>query len=377
MRLREVTAHRVWTGIESTIAWLTMSRTVHVNGKWLAQKLTGTQRYANEITKSIVSSGCVDLVLHVPANAEVPDWTLQSHVRVRRAPVRGIIFEQLYLPFASAGSLLLNFAGPAPLMKRRQLVSMHDATPFRFPRTYRWVFVAFYFAMYFLLSRTALQLVTVSRFSAQDLGEILRIPPSRFIVAGCAADSLVGVDPTEPALGVTGDQYLVVGTMAQHKNLVAPVTAVAESGRKVVVVGASGNDKVFTESSSLDRHAVIAGRLSDAELVWLYRNSRALIFPSKYEGFGLPPLEAQTFGCPVVSSDAASLPEVCGDGALYFDPDAPETLVAQLDRLEENSDLADQIRHRGMVNAKRFSWSASAGRIVDWLRSVEQTSEFV
>ena len=222
-----------------------------------------------------------------------PEWAIQPHVEIRRAPFNGVVFEQLYLPFASAGKLLLNFAGPAPLMKRRQLVTMHDATPFRFPRTYRRTFVAFYFAMYFLVSRTALQLVTVSRFSAEDLGKVLRVPASRFIVAGCAADSLVDVESAEPALDVTGDHYLVVGTLAQHKNLLAPVIAVADSGRDVVIVGASGEHKVFTASSSLDRHAVIAGRLSDPELVWLYRNSRALIFPSKYEGFGLPPLEAQ------------------------------------------------------------------------------------
>ena len=199
-----------------------MYREVHVNGKWLAQRLTGTQRYANEIVRSIVSTCCMNLVIHVPSDAEVPEWAIQPHVEIRRAPFNGVVFEQLYLPFASAGKLLLNFAGPAPLMKRRQLVTMHDATPFRFPRTYRRTFVAFYFAMYFLVSRTALQLVTVSRFSAEDLGKVLRVPASRFIVAGCAADSLVDVESAEPALDVTGDHYLVVGTLAQHKNLLDP-----------------------------------------------------------------------------------------------------------------------------------------------------------
>ena len=132
-----------------------------------------------------------------------------------------------------------------------------------------------------------------------------------------------------------------------------------------MIVGVSGEHKVFTASSSLDRHAVVAGRLSDAELVWLYRNSRALIFPSKYEGFGLPPLEAQVLGCPVVCSTAASLREVCGDGALYFDPDDPKTLVAQLDRLESDPDLAMELRRRGLANSQRFSWNASAQKIID------------
>jgi glycosyltransferase involved in cell wall biosynthesis len=345
-----------------------MMQRVHVNGKWLALALTGTQRYATEIVQAIVSADCLDLVIHIPADAEVPEWAHRHRVEIRRATVKGVVFEQLYLPFATAGRLLLNFAGPAPLLKRRQLVVMHDASVFRYPRTYRWTFVAYYFVMYWLLGRTANQLVTVSQFSANELAEVLRISASRFIVAGCAADSLLAMKPMRPALELSGDQYLVVGTQAQHKNLTAPVIAVAESGRKVVVVGVSGHPQVFGATSSLDGHAVIAGRLTDAELVWLYRNSRALIFPSKYEGFGLPPLEAQALGCPVVCSAAASLPEVCGDGALYFDPDDPGTLVAQLDRLESDPDLADELRRRGFANSRRFSWNASAQKVVDWVR---------
>jgi glycosyltransferase involved in cell wall biosynthesis len=330
---------------------------IHINGKWLGQKLTGTQRYASEMTEAIAAARCAELVLHVPAGAQPPRWAHRYGVDVRTAPVAGVVFEQLYLPVATAGGLLLNFAGPAPLLKRRQLVTMHDATPFRYPKTFRRTFVGFYFGMYALLSRTARQLVTVSEFSASELAAVLRVPVERFLVAGCAADSLCGIEPVRPDLDLPDDHYLVV------------VTAVARSGRHVIVVGLAGDQQVFNSTGSLSGHAIVPGRLSDAELVWLYQNSRALIFPSKYEGFGLPPLEAQMLGCPVVTSHAASLPEVCGDGALYFDPDDPATLIAQLDRLEADAGLADDLRHRGAVNAKRFSWTASAGKIVDWLRS--------
>lgn len=345
-----------------------MTQSVHVNGKWLAQALTGTQRYANEIVRAIVSADCMDLIVHVPADAKPPDWLFRPRIKVRRAPVKGIVFEQIYLPLATAGKLLLNFAGPAPLLKRRQLVTMHDATPFRFPRTFQPAFVAFYLVMYALLSRTAAQLVTVSLFSADELADVLRIPATRFIVVGCAADSLLDVQPSRPDLDLCGDQYLVVGTRAQHKNLTAPVIAVAGSGRTVVVVGVSGDPQVYSATSALDHRAISAGRLTDAELAWLYRNTRALIFPSRYEGFGLPPLEAQALGCPVVCSEAASLPEVCGDGALYFDPDDPATLLAQLDRLESDSAVADELRRRGFANAQRFAWQVSAQKVIEWIR---------
>jgi glycosyltransferase involved in cell wall biosynthesis len=345
---------------------------IHVNGKWLAQPLTGTQRYATEIVKAIIAADCLDLVIHVPAGAEVPQWAYQPRVEIRSTSVKGVVFEQLYLPLATSGRLLLNFAGPAPLMKRRQLVTMHDATPFRFPRTFRRSFVAFYFGMYCLLSRTASQLVTVSQFSANELAQVLRIPASRFIVAGCAADALAVTQPIRPELDVGDDHYLVVGTQKQNKNLTAPVVAVTQSGRKVVVVGVSGNQQVFNTTSSLAGRAVIAGRLTDAELVWLYQHSRALIFPSKYEGFGLPAIEAQTLGCPVVCSTAASLPEVSGDGAVYFDPDDPGSLLAQLDRLESDPGLVNEMRQRGFANSQRFSWSASAQKVIEWVRASDQ-----
>jgi glycosyltransferase involved in cell wall biosynthesis len=338
---------------------------VHVNGKWLAQKLTGTQRYAGEIVQAIVAAGCFDMVLHVPADARVPDWADAPCVTVRRSRFTGVVFEQVYLPVAAAGKLLLNFAGPAPMLKRRQLVTMHDATPFRYPRTYRRTFVAFYFAMYGLLGRTAEILSTVSHFSASELSRALHISGERFLVAGCAADALHAISPTRPDLDLKGDEYLVVGTQAQHKNLAGPLAAIAASGRNVVVVGVAGSQQVFSSMPALERTAVICGRLTDAELAWLYRNCRGLIFPSKYEGFGLPPLEAQTLGCPVVCSQAASLPEVCGDGALYFDPDDTESLVAQLDRLESEAGLADVMRNRGLANSRRYSWNASAQQVIE------------
>lgn len=346
-----------------------MQPEVHVNGKWLAQNITGTQRYAGEMVRALAEGGRVRLVVHVPAGASVPGWMRSAAVDVRDAPLRGQLFEQVYLPFATRGKLLLNFAGPAPLIKRRQLVTMHDANTFRFRRSYRRAFVAFYAVMYWTLARTARQLVTVSEFSAAELADVLGVSAQRFLVAPCAADSLSTVEPVRPDLAAGCEHYLVVGTLAVHKNLVAPVEALAESGRRTVVVGAAGDDQVFSRAQSMDGRAVVAGRLTDAELAWLYRNSLALVFPSKYEGFGLPPLEAQVMGCPVVCSNAASLPEVCGDGALYFDPDDMNTLIAQLDRLENDSGLVADLRHRGTLNARRFSWAKSADAVADWVCS--------
>jgi glycosyltransferase involved in cell wall biosynthesis len=318
----------------------------------------------------MAATDSVDLVIHVPAGAETPEWMNQPRVVVRRARAKGVVFEQLYLPLVTAGRLLVSFAGPAPLLKRRQLVTMHDATTFRYPQTFRKAFVRFYLVLYYLLGRVARHLVTVSEFSARELNDVLGIAAGKFAVVGCAADTLTDVSPERPAIDDVLDEpfYLVVGTLAVHKNLPGPVRAVTESGRTVVVVGAAGSQQVFSNANALTGNAIIAGRLSDAELAWLYRHAQALIFPSKYEGFGLPPLEAQSLGCVVVTSNAASLPEVAGDGALYFDPDDPSTLLRELDRLESDPKLVQCLRDRGFANAERYSWSKSARAILSMLR---------
>ena len=128
---------------------------------------------------------------------------------------------------------------------------------------------------------------------------------------------------------------LCVGNLTPSKNL-APVTrALAAAGIPVVVVGATGSRRVFAHEAPLDGPGIhLAGRLSDGELALLLRNARALVFPSLYEGFGLPLVEAQALGCPVIASDRASIPEVAGEGAMYFDPMRPEDAVARVNSLD-------------------------------------------
>lgn len=344
---------------------------LHVNGSWLAQHPSGAGRYASEMVKAIALLGGWTVVLHVPAGvrAELPPWMIDFGIEIRRSPFSGVLFEQICLPAATAGALLLNFSGSAPLLKRRQLVTMHDAAPFRCPAGLRrWEVMRRYLA-YRWLGRVVEGLLTVSVFSAHELSDVLGVRVDRFMVAGGSADSLTAVPAVRPAaLAWTGDEYLVVGTRAPHKNVRAAVRTLADSGRKVAVVGMDRDRRGHGKADRLDGRAMVTGWMTDAEMVWLYRHSRALVYPSAYQGFGLAPVEAQALGCPVVCSDAAALPEVCRDGALYFDAGDPQMLLAQLNRLEYEIDLADDLRYRGFVNAQRYSWSDSAQQVLAWSR---------
>lgn len=339
------------------------TREVHVNGKWLAHNRSSTSRYAAEMVRALASTGRCRLVLHAPADAgdAVSGWVGWDNVEVRRSRFTGRVFEQVYLPAATAGRVLLNFEGTAPVFKRRQLVTMHDAVPFRRPSGFSMSYRVLHSLAYRWFARTADGLATESVYSAHELADVLKVDVDRFIVARGAADALHGVQPIRPELPVWGDHYLVIGSAAPHENIGAAAAAMANSGRRVVVVGMRGTDL------APDPSVVCAEQVTDAELVWLYQHSPAFVLPATYAGFALAAVEAQALGCPVVCADSAALPEVCGDTALYFDPDDPDMLTAQLDRLDSEAGLADDLRCRGFLNAGRYSWVDSAREIIAWV----------
>ena len=322
-----------------------------VNGKWLGARQSGMQRYAGEVARRILAARPSARVI-APANAVLPEWLPAE--RVTRSRLSGVPFEQLALPRLARGATLLNLAGAAPLVKRNQLVVMHDATPARFPQTFSRRFVAWYSVMNRVLSRRARYLATVSEFSRGELADVLGT--DRFTVAPNGHEHVLGLGST---FSPTTEYVLLVGNLTPNKNLVPVAAALAAAGIRVVVVGAGGASNVYAQQAGLDLPGVeLAGRVSDDELAGLLRGARALVFPSLYEGFGLPIVEAQALGCPVIASDRASIPEVAGDGALYFDALDPAQAVALVQGLDDDTRRA--LVERGHANVARFTWDSTA-----------------
>lgn len=334
---------------------------VAVNGKWLAQSTTGTQRFAQELVRRLVLRPDLDVVLHVPRRAPLPGW-LPAGTQVVRSRLDGVAFEQLALPWAARGMLVLSLCGPAPLLARRQVATIHDASPFRFPQTYTRVFGAWHRTVARVLARRANALVTVSNFSAGELAEVLRIPGNRFTVVPNGADHLDHLEATDPGLPADGSEFvLAVGTLAAHKNLAPVLRVLAARGIPTVVVGARGAGRVFAAADLPQGGSITyAGRLTDAQLGWLYRHAGVLVFPSRYEGFGVPLIEAQQAGCPVVAGAVAALPEVAGAGALLVPPDRPELIADAVERVLADRPERDRLVAAGRDNAARFTWDRSA-----------------
>lgn len=351
--------------------------TLFINGKFAAQRMTGVQRLAASLIQALdrllLQTGNTDRwVLLCPPGSKPP--TLQRiEVRVVGAIPGGLhAWEQFFLPAYTAGRTLLNLSGPAPLLKRRQVCMIPDAAVFDHASAYTRAYGAWYRLLFRAVSHSARLVLTISEFSRQQLIQALGPHARRFKLVYCAATHMKSVTP-DPAvlerLQLTGVKYLLaVGSLNPTKNLpalVAAFRATAAPDVRLVLVGGT-NSAVFAGQSldaADDARIITTGAISDGELSALYVQAHAFVFPSLYEGFGIPPLEAMSLGCPVVAAQAASIPEICGDAALYFDPCSIPAITAALERILEDAPLRETLRQRGAARVAEFTWERGAQQL--------------
>jgi glycosyltransferase involved in cell wall biosynthesis len=357
-----------------------------INGKFIAQRSSGVQRVARSLLFSlddqidrIQSSFLGRLILLLPRETEAPELRCIETAFVGPCGLPLHLWEQFQLPFSARDGLLLNLSGSAPLLARRQMCLIHDAAVFDRPQAYTPLFRRWYQTLFRLLAWRQTPLLTVSAFSRQRLALRLGIAETGIHVVPNGAEHLQSVAP-DPGiltrLGLTPERYLLaVGSDNPNKNLPRLQSAFALLSRrqdvKLVIVGGA-DPLVFADQPMADGGAAEAvirtGPLSDAALKALYRNAAGLVFPSLYEGFGLPPLEAMSCGCPVAASNAAAIPQVCGDAALYFDPTSIEQMAQTMQALLDDAALRDGLRRAGARRVQAFTWPRAAEALLSQLR---------
>jgi alpha-1,3-rhamnosyl/mannosyltransferase len=266
------------------------------------------------------------------------------------------------------------------------VVCYHDCTAERFPE---YLFPSklnhrlWQLKTWLALRQTA-RAMTVTETSARDIETILRVPRSRIDVVTEGADPMFRVlhDPA-PATAArarfganAGDDLLVtLGGMNAHKNILAllqamPAIAAARPNVRLAIVGDTSG-KGFWDNvpelmeyvrahPPLEQHVRFTGYLPDEDVVALLNGAAALVFPSLWEGFGLPAVEAMQCGVPVLASNAGALPEVVGDAGLFFDPRNPDEIAARTLEFLADETLQSSLRQRALDRARMFSWSRAA-----------------
>jgi glycosyltransferase involved in cell wall biosynthesis len=343
-----------------------------VNGRFLTRPITGVERSAWHLTVNLLelldadSRGSLRLLVPPSKAAKKIPPPLDGVVRVA-GRFSGHLWEQLALPFMRRRGWLLSPCNVGPLLVRRQIVVMHDAQVFELPHVYSWRFRMWYRLLLPLLARRAKVVLTVSEHSRSMLEKYRVVPAGKAVVVHNGCDHIAEVEADGRILErhglVRGGYAMAIGSLSPHKNIQMLVAAFdgAKESLPLLVVAGGGNARVFGKAGlqSSDKVAFL-GRVSDEELRALYENATVLLFPSLAEGFGLPPLEAMYCGCPVIASTAGALPEVCGEAALYADPQDSETWIARITELCGDPALADRMRAAGKRRAAHFTWKRAA-----------------
>lgn len=359
-----------------------LQRPLVINGRFLGRRATGVDRFAFETVRALdalIEAGAPQVAgLH--AEIVVPHALAGLANPFRHVTLRasgkggGLRWEQFALPQAAAGRLLLNLCNSGPLLYRKQVTVLHDAAPARVPDSYSRPFVAWYRLMAPSIGRVARRVITVSEFSRRELCDAYRIPLGKIGVVQESGEHMLRVDEAHTAApeaaqpGEARPFVLAVGSTNRHKNfqLVAQAAQLIRDARFDIVVVGGGDARVYGASGgALPEFVRHLGYVSDEELVSLYRRAACFVYPSRYEGFGLPPVEALALGCPVIASRLPSVVEACGDAVLYTSPDDPAQLAALLERVTADAALRDTLRERGAQRTAALTWRATAVKLME------------
>jgi glycosyltransferase involved in cell wall biosynthesis len=293
--------------------------------------------------------------------------------------------EQFSIPLALRRAKVDLFHAPhyvvSPFTTVPFVVTIHDCIHLRFPQ-YLPNRAAYFYAKAMMSSsaRRARRVLTVSEASKQDILHYLKVPASKIEVIYNALDERLADEPTAEEVARVRDRFqltapfvLYAGNIKPHKNvdrLIEAFSIVRRGGGhddlKLLVIGDDiskySNLRRLVHRFQLHKHVRFLGFVPDALLAVLYRLASVFVFPSLYEGFGLPPLEAMAAGVPVITSNVSSLPEVVGDAAVLIDPMDAGAIAAAMVRVLGDPVLRADLVRRGRARVTAFSWTRSAAR---------------
>lgn len=340
--------------------------TLAINGRFRRGPQTGVQRVASELIER----------LQIPHREIAP---------VRNGTgLKGHLWEQLMLPLHNGDQPLWSPCNTGPIAVREQVVTLHDAAIFDHPDWFSRSFVQTYRWLWPQLARRVRRIVTVSDYSRSRVAAALGIPMDSIEVVPNGVSSRF--HPVEPQIisevasryGVECQRYFVtLSTIEPRKNLALVMrawekaAAKCPAGTRLLLLGGGGAAHIFSadKASDITGNGVLrAGFVPDADLPALLAGACGLLYPSRYEGFGLPLLEAMACGTPTVTTALTSLPEVGGKATIYVDADDGDDLARQIIRLASEPSLRQELREAGLERARIFSWEAATRRMDHILR---------
>ncbi len=372
-------------------------KTLYINARFIDRPVTGVERVARELTQALLTDFTDDQgVLQTAAQdfrirliaPRVADGVTQfcGQPIVRRSvrcmadanagALYGHFWEQFELPVLTRGGTLLNLCNLTTLLKADQFVFIHDAQPFAIPGAFQPWLRAWYQINYRLGARRARRVLVNSHFTRNELQKYIELHQEKANVCHLGCDHINRVD-AEISERTQIDQpfFLAFAAANPNKNfrlIIHAMRHMGEAAPLLVVVGDPAN-RIFANARLPAERAIHLGRVSDGELAHLLNQAAALIYPSIYEGFGLPPLEAMALGCPVIVSDQGALPEVVDDAGLYCGTKSERSLANNIRAIQNSALIKTGLQKRGRERAAEFTWSNCARSLVAAISNAQPT----
>lgn len=361
---------------------------INLNARFLTQKLTGTQRFGSEIVKRIYEPEDYKLIMpdeNISSSYENPFANFEIK---KVGSFSGVLWDQLSLPQylkKEGNGLLVNFCNTAPLNYSNKIISIMDISPLKHPEWFTKGYSSYYKFLLPKIVKTSKHIFTISEYSKSEIVEYFNLPEEKIEVIHCAiSENLTVIEEkneqaTLEKYDLNSVQYVLgVSSLDPRKNfpnLIKSFCRLKQKELRLVLVGSMSsmfkNQKL--EENLNDDRVRFLGYVNDSELAIIYKNALCFAYPSYYEGFGMPPLEAMYYGCPVLTSNVTSLPEVCGDAALYIDPYNTESITNGLNEIIENHELRKTLVKHSKEQIKKFNWNHSASKVKQSILRISQS----
>ncbi|MED4270806.1 glycosyltransferase family 1 protein [Geobacillus stearothermophilus] len=353
---------------------------IYINGRFLTQSLTGVQRYASEVVKQIdlmleknlIDNNIYKFILVTP-NDKLNNLNLK-HIKIKSVgKLKGHLWEQFELPFFCKDGILLSLCNVGPVLKRNQLVTIHDAAVYAVPDTFSFSFRIWYQILLRLLGKVSKKIITVSNFSKKELIKYAKINEKKIKVIYEGAEHILNNNHDYSILEKhhlkKRGYVLAVSSLNPRKNFKTLIKAFKEPILNNLnldfVIAGPKPEKLFAKIKNFEnKDFKYLGYVTDSELRTLYENALCFVYPSLYEGFGIPPLEAMLCGCPVIVSNQTSLPEICGNKALQCNPMDSNDIAKKILLIYSNDELRKKLIIDGKTHARNFSWSSCTKELI-------------
>ena len=347
-------------------------RSILFNGKFLSAPPTGVHRVAEEMIRAVDR--------RIDAGEEVDATLLHPRDAARRLPLQHVThrqigmltwqaWEQADLPRLAGPGTLVNLCNLGPVMRRDAVTMIHDAQVSETPLSYAPAFRTYYKTVQPILARRHRAILTVSEYARRALDWHGVADEAHVIPNGCDHVHRVAQEPSAAIdAGLEEGRFvLALASTQSHKNIETLIEAFRAPPLSHLTLALFGDADKEGAFGHLPANVRLLGRISDETLFSLMRVALAFACPSRTEGFGLPPAEAMALGCPVIVAPCGALPEVCGDAAIYAEPDETAEWAQALVMLTTRPDLRRDMAARGRDRAANMTWDAAAANLLDFL----------